>query len=211
MRLLVTLAILALSAPAIAQPHFTIWADDDGFLVSAFTVPPSPDEFDVVVTLDSDGHQSAAAEWVMTWLPTVAPGVFHTGTASIALPLSINCGARTLSTCSPGEVLFAFGCRPASGQLELVRYSFMDVSGVVPPDTVIALRGYQPGDTMPSSFDGQPGFVDCNDVAVPGEMGGTPGGRTLSGVEFPPGSLILNPTLPLPSASTSFGMIKAQY
>ena len=167
MRLSLVAVLLSFALPAQAAPHFTIWADGAGTLVSVYRVPATAAPFDVVVTLNSDGHTSAAAEWVITWLPEIVPGVFHIGTVSIGAPDFTLCGAGQRSICEPGETLFAFSsCQPASERLELVRHSFLDVTGLIPPDTVITLRGFQPGDSMASSFGGEPGFVDCDDVPI---------------------------------------------
>ena len=75
-----------------------------------------------------------------------------------------------------------------------------------------ALRGLQPGDSVASSFDGELGFIDCADNGIVVQMGGTDGGETGSGVVFPDGSCVLNPTpIAVPTADGSVGQLKARF
>ena len=55
MRSLLLICFLVLALPARAQPTFALWVDQGGTLINDYDVPFSTN-FDVVVTLDSDGH-----------------------------------------------------------------------------------------------------------------------------------------------------------
>ena len=59
---------------------------------------------------------------------------------------------------------------------------------------MLTLRGFQAGDSQPSSFGGELGFIDCADNGIAVPMGGTDGGVTGAGVVFPDGSCVLNAT-----------------
>jgi hypothetical protein len=163
--------------------------------------------FDIVIWMDSAGEPSSAAEFIVTELLTEAPGVFKLGTIRINnTPLDI--GDNLI-----GEYIIAFGsCEPVSSQLVLVRVTYGDFSGAIGADLVMNLRGFQPGDTQPSTFDGEPGFVDCTEGTHTLVMGGVDGGVTGSGVVFPDGSLGVNPTpIPIPNSDNSVGQLKARF
>ena len=72
--------------------------------------------YDVVVTL-TPGGESSAAEFVMTELANVVPGIFKTATAKFN-------GALDLGDNLAGEYILAFGgCFP-DGAIEMVRVSY---------------------------------------------------------------------------------------
>ena len=99
-------------------------------------------------------------------------------------------------------------------RLELVRVGYGDFGGALAPgsDLVVSLRGFQPGDSQPSSFNGELGFVDCSDVKFPVPMGGTDGGVTGSGVEFPDGGMVIQGTpLVVPTDAGTMGQLKARF
>jgi hypothetical protein len=162
--------------------------------------------FDLVVSLDTGGEGSTAAEFVMTELLLVAPGVFKLDTTKIndALDLADN---------GLGEYLMAFQfCAPGGGPLEIVRVNYGAFQGIPAADTVISLRGFQPGDSKPSTFGGEMGYIDCADVGFPVVMGGTDGGITGADVVFPDGSCVLNPTpIAVDNVDGSVGQLKARF
>jgi len=165
-------AILALLLCLIARsagagPTFAIWGDD-GTGLSPNLVTRTDKPFDVVVTLDSDGNDSIAAEWVMSDLRLEFPGVLLVQTTKI-FNTGLDLGLNDL-----GEYLMAFGaCAPPGDRLELLRLSYADFSGVIgTQSTLMTLRGFESSDSRPSSFNGQPGFVDCTEGRHGGEMGG---------------------------------------
>ena len=163
--------------------------------------------FDIVVWMDSNGEPSSAVEFIMTELLVETPGVFKLGTIRINnTPLDI--GDNLV-----GEYIIAFGsCEPVSSQLVLVRVTYGDFSGVIGADLVMNLRGFQPGDSQPSTFNGEPGFVDCIEGTHTLVMGGVDGGVTGSGVVFPDGGLIMNGTLVVvPTVENSMGQLKARF
>ena len=203
--------LILLSCPSIAfSQTMAVSVDPDRMagnvpFVQVFDVTVGV-SFDVVVWLDSAGSDGQAAELVVTDLVAVVPGVFRLGVVTIADPFD-------LAFAEPGEFTLDYrGCVPADGQLELVRVTYGDFSGVIGPDVLMTVRGFGPGDTKPSSFGGAPGFEDCGGAKFACEMGGTTGGVTGSGVEFPPGALVLNATpLVVPVLDGSIGQLKAKF
>ena len=163
------LALVATLVPitAMAGPSMAIWAGSGGTLVTELTTTTG-NPFDVVVTLDSDGHDSAAAEWVMTDLRAEFPGVLALATVKInntALDLGLN---------AVGEYLMAFGtCEPPGNQVELLRITYADFGGAIGSRSIVlGLRGFESGDSQPSTFSGLPGFVDCRSDKYAAPMGG---------------------------------------
>lgn len=175
MRIVVLAAVaLVLATPALASPTMAVWADTGGGLLSDLTIE-GDQPFDVVVTLDTDGHDAAAAEWVMTELRLEYPGLF-----AIAVQ-KINDTPLDLGVNDIGEYLMAFAtCAPSDDRLELLRITYADLGGVVGTKAaLVTIRGFQAGDTQPSSFSGQPGFVDCGSQKHAAEMGGNESGGAL--------------------------------
>jgi hypothetical protein len=82
----------------------------------------------------------------------------------------------------------------------------------MPSDVVMSVRGFEPGDSAPSSFGGSPGIVDCDDAMVPLEPAGD---ALITGADVivPPGALVLNatPFVVIPNESESITTIKARY
>ena len=168
---------------------------------------PQGTQFNMTVSLDPAGEGSSAAEFVMTELLLIAPGVFKLGTVKINnTPLDLGDNAR-------GEYVLAFqGCVPAGAPVEMVVLTYGTFGGPVPVDTVIELRGLQPGDSVESTFGGELGLIDCADNGIPAQMGGTEGGITGSGVVFPDGSCVLNPTpIAVDNVDGSVGQLKARF
>jgi hypothetical protein len=200
-----TLAVaLVFGAAGATAQTMAISAGAPGIQV-AETIPGTP--FDVVVWGDTGTSDSAAAEFVATELLQVTPGVFKLAT------VKINNTTLDLGDNALGEYILAFAaCFLPDPQLELVRVTYGDFSGVVGADVVMTLRGLQPGDSRPSSFNGSVGFVDCQDVKYSATVGGVDGGVTGSGVVFPDGGLVLNPTpIAVDNDATSFGQVKARF
>jgi hypothetical protein len=162
-------------------------------------------QFDVVVSLDAV-NPSAAAEFVATELLLVAPGVFKLGTVKINnTPLDLGDNAQ-------GEYILSFNGCVAPGRVQMVRVTYGTFGGPVPVDTVLRLRGFQPGDSQPSSFNGALGYVDCTDVKFNVSLGGTDGGITGSGIRFPDGGGVINGTpLVVDNDAGSMGQLKARF
>lgn len=163
-------------------------------------------QFDVVVSLDAGPSATSAAEFVATELLIEAPGVFKLGTAKINnTPLDLGDNAL-------GEYILSFSGCVNPGLIQLVRVTYGTFGGPVPVDTVLRLRGLQPGDSQPSSFNGQLGYVDCTDVKFTATLGGTDGGITGSGVIFPDGGGVINGTpLVVDNDAGSMGQLKARF
>jgi hypothetical protein len=168
---------------------------------------PMGTQFNLTVSLDTGGDASAAAEFVMTELLLIAPGVFKLGT------VKVNNTPLDLGNNAAGEYIIAFSACVAGGApVNMVTLTYGTFGGPVPADTVISLRGFQAGDSQPSSFGGELGYVDCADQPVFVTMGGTDGGTTGSGVVFPDGSCVINATpIAVPTADGSVGQMKARF
>lgn len=206
---LLACVILLLSAqPSPAEPLFGVMGGPRGSdqLSPVFEVGLDQ-QFDVVVLLHTDGNEHAAAEFVMTELLLIAPGVFK------LLTITAGYDGFPIEDRSHGEYVIAYQtCAPPASGFELVRVTYGTLAGPVPPDTVISVRGFQPGDSVPSTFGGYPGIIDCNDTAFAGSMGGHDGGFTVTGVEVPDGALGLNLTQPVVETEAgSWGALKSRY
>jgi hypothetical protein len=197
MKTLILIAVLLLAAPASAQPTFALWVDQAGTLVNDYDVLFAVN-FDVVVTLDSDGHDLSHVTWGMTDL--VDAGVFQLNAAS---PIG-SCGLIP-ENCMDGTYSIAVaGCHPGGTRVQVMRLTYADFSGTFGPDVVAVV-----GPVDPASTD--PGFVDCGQTWFDATMGGSPGGTTSSGVTWPDGGLILNPTRPIPVGESGLSALKARY
>ena len=140
-------------APAQAQDLIGLYFADpvDGLQRHGIT-PVGP--FDIVVQTMTD-ETACASEFVMTEIAVVVPGVFKTNTAKIFnTPLD-------LGDNNAGEYILAYGpvCA-APGPVEVVRVSYLDFNGLMPLDVILQIRGFQPGDSQPSSFLGGMGYID---------------------------------------------------
>jgi hypothetical protein len=161
------LALSLLPSTALANATMAIWADTGVGLSPELTTQTGVN-FTIVVTLDSDGESAQAAEFVITEPRDVFPGIFAIETRKINdTPLDL--GQNSL-----GEYVLAFvDCEPPDSQIEMVRITYADFSGVIGgKSAVLTLRGLQIGDSVPSSFNGSPGFITCSDDSIDAEMGG---------------------------------------
>lgn len=201
MKASILILLLIFAVPAAAQPTMALWVDQGGQLVDDYDIPVSV-VFEVVVTLDSDGNDVALVEWGMTDLTIAAPGLISLGmTSSIG-----SCGLLP-ETCMDGNyTIFVNGCHPGGGQVQIARLSFADFTGVVGPDIVATIGPRESG-----GIPGSSGFFDCSDAAFAAPMGGSSGGTTSSGVTWPPGGLILNPTRPIPVDEPTLSAMKSRY
>jgi len=181
------LIIALIPVAAFAEPSMAIWSGESGSLSSDLTTSTNL-AFDIVVTLDSDGRDSQVAEFVITELRVEFPGVFAIATTKI------NNTPLDLGYNDVGEYLIAFReCVPPGDRIEMVRITYIDYSGVIGSKSIVMkLRGFESGDSQPSTFGGLPGFVDCNENKYVAPMGGNSAG----------GSLCLNCYLPPPTESS---------
>ena len=152
--------------------------------------------FDLIVMTDTL-NGSAAGEFVLAEVASLFPAVLKLSVTKI------NDTTFDMGDNDVGEYYMVyFGCVPP-GPAEIVRIQYVDMSGVLPSDLVLDVRGFQPGDSQPSSFGGEPGYLDCNDVLQP-LAGLEPELETGSGAVIPLGGAVINPTLPVvPHVSTS--------
>lgn len=152
------LLLLAILVPqvALAEATMAIWADT-GVGLSPDLTTQTGMPFTIVVTLDTDGEDAQAAEFVITEPRDVFPGIFAIETKKIN-DTALDLGENTL-----GEYVMAFGeCEAPGDRIEMVRITYTDFSGVIgTKSAVITLRGLQVGDSVPSSFNGSPGFITC--------------------------------------------------
>jgi len=163
----ILLLTLLVPASALANATMAIWTDVGGTLSPELTTQTGVN-FTVVVTLDSDGEDALGAEFVITEPRDVFPGIFAISTKKI------NDTVLDLGENSLGEYVMAFtACEPSGDQIEMVRITYADFSGVIgTKSAVLTLRGLQIGDSVPSTFNGAPGFITCSDGNVDAEMGG---------------------------------------
>lgn len=214
-RLLVPRPILALAlalfpaGPAASQT-IAVSVDPDGGAgsadyVQAFDVTPG-ESFDVVIWADTGGHSIRAVEFVVTELRDQFPEVFRLSTWWIDPP-PVNHEQHG------GEYRIDLAdCAEPGARVDLIRLTYLDITGVIDDDQLLTLRGFQPGDTRPSLYGGEPGFTDCDDLDHVLTPGGTVSGLTGAGVRFGPGELVLEPTpAVVPTISTSLGRWKLRF
>ena len=188
--------LVTISTPAAAQT-ISLAVEDQGVYVRSFDVEVG-EQFAVVTLIDTAGHDIAYAEWVQTALTVQFPGVFLLERQQPLCP----CGCElllSLDPCGgPGEFhLDSWECVAPSEDLVVARNRYLDVAGVIPSDAVLEVRGFEPGDSIPSGFNGSPGFFDCDYASYPMVLSGGDAWETGSGVFVPSGALVLNPTPPL--------------
>ena len=199
--LLNVFALLLIPQICTAQPTMALWVDDGGVLVDDYDVLPAI-MFDVVVTLDSDASQVGLVSWGMTRLEVAAPGLVALGmTASIG-----SCGFNPEACFEGNYTILVAGCHPPGDRIPVARFRFADFAGVVGADVVAVI-----GPNASGGIPGSSGFMDCADQVIAAPMGGSSGGTTSSGVTWPAGGLILNPTRPIPVHASGVSMLKARY
>jgi hypothetical protein len=94
-------------------------------------------------------------EFVVTELTTTVPGLLSLGTTKYNSALDVGDNAN-------GEYILGLrGCFPA-GEIPYVRRNYGDYQGVLGNDVIVKVRGLQPGDSQPSTFDGQCGYSTCD-------------------------------------------------
>ena len=199
-------ALLALPVAASAQFMYVQGAPIGGTPGPVFDIGQGA-QFNLEVVLDTGGEGSSAAEFVMTELLLVAPGVFKLGT------VKINNTPLDLGDNAVGEYVLAFqGCVAGGAPVTMVTLTYGTFGGVPPTDTVLELRGLQPGDSVESTFGGELGYIDCSDNGFVVAMGGTDGGFTGSGAEFPDGGCMINGTpVVVDNEAGSVGSLKARF
>ena len=206
--LLLSFVLVVLSSAGTIAQTISLAVDSDGELTRSFDIVTG-EEFDVVTLVNTDGNEIAGLEWVQTELLGLVPGIFKLATVRL-------CGTCDCFGCEEyaGEYVESLGgCWPSSSELEVLRITYLDFQGSVGSDLVLAVRGIMPGDHWPSSFNGSPGFIDCNDAKFPLVMSGGDAWQTGSGVVVPSGAAVLNPTPPLVVGATdrALSRIKAMY
>ncbi|RKZ13516.1 hypothetical protein DRQ53_13195 [bacterium] len=213
---LTMMLMVLLPALALGQPDYTVdgdmtiavSADSAGIMVPTFNSTPGV-PFDIVVWMDNELFEDGnAAEFVVTDVRVLYPSVFKLGT------IKINNTTLDLGDNNVGEYLLSFGgCLTGGPLLELVRVTFGDFGGAIPPfaNDNLTLRGFQFGDSRPSSFGGEPGVVSCDSQKHVLEIGGMRFGSTQD-VPFAAGTMVLNPGEPVVDNDTaSFGALKSRF
>ncbi|RKZ13209.1 hypothetical protein DRQ53_11555 [bacterium] len=204
--LIATLAVACIfGAVGASAQTIAVSAKVGGMYQQTFDTPVGP--FNTAVWMDTTGLDANAAEFVVTDLLALIPGSFKLST------VKINNTTLDLGDNSVGEYLLSFGgCVSGGAQVELIDVQYGDFGGAAGADIVMFLRGFEPGDSRPSSFGGEPGFVDCGSIKHNMTVGGTDGGTTGSGVVFPDGTCVLNPTPEaVPNEGDSFGSLKGRF
>ena len=195
------LILMLMPVAAVAQPTLTIWVDADGTLVNQFDVVLG-EVFEIVVLVDTDGHEIDGVAWTMRDLTEFGFIV------SNEHPLSF--WSCALDGCHYWDGFFQFPfdeCQPASGRLEVVRFGML----VIEPVQDFVLQIEEPIDW--SSWGTTPVMGGCGDPwRYPMVLGGSQGGTTASGVTWPAGGLILSPTRPtIDVATRGLSALKARY
>jgi hypothetical protein len=203
------LALVAgLFLPAQAQDTIAIYFDDpvSGLARYGNTVQGQP--FDLVVVTETS-QSSCAGEFVMTELLVVTPGVFKLST------VKINNTQLDLGDNAVGEYLMAYAGCVASGPQEIVRINYGDFGGVIGSDVVLQIRGFEPGDSQPSSFNGQMGYITPTDDGIvlspaPWTDGDIIDPTKDANVDSADGVCVLN-AVALPNETESVSSLKARF
>lgn len=203
--LAVTLVVI-FAGPAMAQDTISLYFDDPVTGLQRFgRVPGTTDPFHVVVVLNTDAP-ACAAEFVMTEVAGF-PGVFKTNTTKIHdTPLDLGNNGY-------GEYMMAWGFDGCpSGEFEVVRVEYRVLTpGMLQHPVVLSLRGFGPGDSRPSSFLGEMGYIDAADdkVVLTPEVWseyGLPDNENLEG------AVVLNPNwMPIAADTGSVSAFKTRY
>jgi hypothetical protein len=145
-------------APAQAQDDtIAIYFDNAGALERYGNTSGAP--FDIVVGATAS-QSSCASEFVMTELTVGRVGLFKLDTAKI------NNTPLDLGDNSVGEYIISYGGCVGSGFAEIVRLNYLDTAGALENDIVMSLRGLEAGDSFPSSFGGEIGYITSTDENV---------------------------------------------
>jgi len=194
--LLVTLALLvsaSSTAPAqsIQPGDVGVFADAAGSVTTADVTPGVP--FNVYIVA-GDLPDFYAYEVGLDGIPV---GAFVLSTTLYG-PAPLNVGDPVTNN----YIVGTGGCVPGAGPHVLVNLSIFAGAGA-DADTAILLRG-----TQPSSFEGLPGYAECDGTTI-----GTFGVATDGGEQYPDGALILNATAegPVSEDAESFGGLKARF
>ena len=114
--------------------------------------------FDLIVMTDTV-EGSTAGEFVLTDVANLVPGVLRTSITKI------DGSTFDLGDDELGESTWCtWGCVPPGPAGWIHRIEYANMAGALPTDLVLSVRGFQPGDTQPSSFGGEPGYSDCDNV-----------------------------------------------
>jgi hypothetical protein len=194
MAVVFALSLVAMSSMAFAQAEqydVGIFGDVDGTLTSLNVPAFSPFQA-YVVAFGLDGTVKGYEVFV-----NVPATITVTGSV-LAGPAPINLGTRANEF-----IVGTGGCIEGEPQIRLVQLNCgLFLPDPVPSDIALVLEG-----TIPSSFGGPPGYVQCDNTLV------AFGAATNGGGVYPDAALIINPTSNPPVAveESSFGAVKAQY
>lgn len=203
---LALVACVATPAVVQAQDNIGVYFNDAGTLRRYGTTSQT---FDVAVVAKCDDG-SVAGEFVIRELLVDVPGVFKINT------VKINNTPLDLGNNAVGEYLLAYTICVPAGPVELVRVTYFDAGSAVPNDYIIWIRGFQPGDSRPSSFMGVPGYVDCAQHKLPLTLEPWVDGDKIDptkgpfGVANSDGVAVLN-ALTTPTVGGSIGAMKARF
>lgn len=146
-------------APAQAQDDtIAIYYDNAGALQRyGNTTQGLP--FDIVVGTTAS-QSSCATEFVMTEILIGKVGVFKLNTTKV------NNTGLDLGDNAVGEYIMSYAGCVGAGFTEIVRIQYLDTAGELTNDIVLSIRGLQPGDSFPSSFGGEIGYITPTDENV---------------------------------------------
>jgi hypothetical protein len=153
---LISVALVAsMVVPAEVQDTISLYGDIYGWL-SRFITTTSGLPFDIVVVMKT-AESGAGAEFIMTELLSICPGLFKLSTTRV------NDTALDLGDNSVGEYQIDFSGCVGAGSVEVVRVQYGDFAGVIGLNVVLSLRGFVAADSRPSNFNGEMGYIDCLD------------------------------------------------
>jgi hypothetical protein len=116
-----------------------------------------------------------------------------------------------------GEYVMAYAACVDAGITEVVRVRYQDISKSIGSNVVLSLRGLGPGDSWPSSFGGDLGYVDCSDTKwvltpEPWDDSSDVDPTRISGLDSTDGILVINPEgISVPAVVSSRGALKSRF
>ena len=202
---LVAGALLLAASPATAQDTICLYGDTGSGLSRSIETGDAP--FDIAVITETD-HTSTAAEFVLDDVKALYPSVMRLSITKI------NDTPLDYGDNGVGEYYMAYATCVNPGEVELVRISYGDFGLAIGQDVVLGVRGFGPGDSQPSSFGGEPGYLDCDETphvltGKPWDVAGQDPTR-LPGVDSADGVVVLK-AVAIPTSPNSISTLKSRY
>ncbi len=203
---LISLAVVGCGAvSAQAEDTISLYGNSQGWLSRIITTGQVP--FEIVAVMKTS-EPSSAAEFIMDELMLLVPGVFKLSTTKV------NNTSLDLGDNSVGEYMMDFAGCVGAGTFEVVRVQYGDFGSAIGADVVLSIRGFGDGDSQPSGFGGEMGYVDCLDgkhvlAPEPWDDFDLFDPTRLPEVDSADGVVVLNGETPV--GKSSIGILKAQF